>query len=665
MQKCYKNSNGVYDKPGREKFFRGREKVQDMNSDSEEDILVDDWLTSKQDFLDTSDEELNDDLLRSDDENETMSSSKPKHQAIALPHVVCETSHPAKDQAICPKEEHTEVDHGEVLDIEINAPSGDEFQEPGDYGVHQQASVKVDVKDDVKLVSSLHKESKKGVSEFRAGLSLQPTSHHLIPSSRGQPDPEEPRIRPCRSPEPAFPGQHMFDQQHCASVLDTNPLLAGPAPMGSIQPGGNESDPWRPSPALQEPSDLSKPGTPHRGHCSLQKHPSAPSGCRFNAPSGQSQVTQKPAVLVRAVARMVQNAKPMAVARGMPITARQPACAKSTITAKTPPAPGTVGRNVGQKVKVEPQTPRATQKHPAKPLNMTNDKEREEYILYMQKLEEQMHLRRQVIKHKERMRSLRAANKRRLRLEHFQTDLSTAHCWNNNQNQQKPPCFLSSYPTNAMPQQHFYNPHDCLVLQCHPQLHPRPPQQQMYQILVPAFQPPCHQALSAQGTPAEVQYNQACHSGTGRVVLQKMEQFADHMSLQYSIDEARFAGLQDVQPGRKRMIEQRISDGPVPAKSKVVQYFTTSSRIGSSSSDFKPAMSEEAKSVTETNRRTVTLIQESSPLSFLQHGLKLTCPIQNKVAISGNEHSAFIPLGSGLKTQSVTAQTSFIVRLNH
>lgn len=80
-------------------------------------------------------------------------------------------------------------------------------------------------------------------------------------------------------------------------------------------------------------------------------------------------------MLVRAVARMVQNAKPMAVARGMPITARQPASAKSKISAKTAPAPGTVGRNVGQKVKVEPQTPRATQKHPAKPLNMTNDKE--------------------------------------------------------------------------------------------------------------------------------------------------------------------------------------------------------------------------------------------------------------------------------------------------
>lgn len=85
--------------------------------------------------------------------------------------------------------------------------------------------------------------------------------------------------------------------------------------------------------------------------------------------------TQKPAVLVRAVARMVHSAKPMAVARGMPIAARQPASAKSKISAKTPPAPGMVGRNVGQKVKVQPQTPPATQKHPAKPLNMTNNKE--------------------------------------------------------------------------------------------------------------------------------------------------------------------------------------------------------------------------------------------------------------------------------------------------
>lgn len=80
-------------------------------------------------------------------------------------------------------------------------------------------------------------------------------------------------------------------------------------------------------------------------------------------------------MLVRAVARMVQSAKPMAVARGMPIATRQPASAKSKISAKTPPVPGMVGRNVGQKVKVQPQTPPATQKLPAKLLNMTNNKE--------------------------------------------------------------------------------------------------------------------------------------------------------------------------------------------------------------------------------------------------------------------------------------------------
>lgn len=47
-------------------------------------------------------------------------------QAIEKP--VSKTAHLAKDQAGCPKAEQTEVDAGEVLDIEINAPSGDEFQ---------------------------------------------------------------------------------------------------------------------------------------------------------------------------------------------------------------------------------------------------------------------------------------------------------------------------------------------------------------------------------------------------------------------------------------------------------------------------------------------------------------------------------------------------------
>lgn len=65
----------------------------------------------------------------------------------------------------------------------------------------------------------------------------------------------------------------------------------------------------------------------------------------------------------------------MAVARGMPIAARQPASAKSKISAKTPPATRMVGRNLGQRVKVKPQTLPATQNLPAKPLNMTNNNE--------------------------------------------------------------------------------------------------------------------------------------------------------------------------------------------------------------------------------------------------------------------------------------------------
>ncbi|XP_043079988.1 RNA-binding protein 33 [Puntigrus tetrazona] len=641
-----------------------------MNGDSEEDVLVDDWITSKQDLLDTSDEELNDDLLCSDDENETMrchseSIPKPKLQAIAKPYLVCETPHLAEDQARCPKED-LEVDPGEVLDIEINAPSGDEFQqEVADYSDHQQA--------DIKMVSSLPmQEPREGESKLRDGLSPQPSGHHLTHSCRGQPAPEETLSGPSRSREPVFPGQHMFDQQHSASVLDTNPLLSGPTPMGSIQPPGNESDPWRPSLALQGPSDLSKPGTPHRGQKPLQKHPSAQSGCSFTAPSGPQ--AQKPAVLVRAVARMVQSAKPMAVARGMPIAARQPASAKSKLSAKTPPAPGMVGRNVGQKVKVQPQTPPAAQKLPAKLLNMTNNKEfcypqcEEEEVFYMEKLQEQMRLREQVIKQKELMRSRRAANKKHLRQERFQTDSSTGN-WNNNLNQQKQPCVLGSCPRKVTHQQPFHNPPHSLVLERLPEIQPLLSQQHQDQVVMPPLQPPWQQALPTRGNPsgraAELQHNQPHQRGTDRVVLEGTEQVPDQMNQQYRVDE--------VWRGLKKKCETRTFDGPVPTKIRVVKQLSPVSV----NCDLAPQMSEEINAVTKAKPRVVTFrMPDSSPPSFLQHSLKLNCPKQGResdpnqpqdeVAVRGNQHSAFIPFRSGLRTEPVTAQThvNFIVRLN-
>ncbi|CAM4591941.1 unnamed protein product [Leuciscus chuanchicus] len=528
-------------------------------------------------------------------------------QTIAKPYLVCETTHLAEDQTTCPKEEQREVDPGEVLDIEINAPSGDEFQ----VG-----------------------------SDLREVLSPQPSGRHLKHSCKGQPVPAETLTRPCRSPEPVFPGQHMFDQQHSASVLDTNPLLAGPAPMGSIHPPGYESDPWRPSPALQGPTDLSKPGSPHRGHYSLPKNPSALSGCPFSAPSGPQ--AQKPAVLVRAVARMVQSAKPMAVARGMPIAARQPASAKSKISAKTPPAPGVVGRNVGQKVKVKPQTPPATQKRPAKPLNMTNNKEHDE-VFYRQRLQKQMRLREQVIKHKEWMRSMRAINKKHLLLERLQTDSSTGH-WNNNQNQQKQPCILNSCPRKVSHQQPFHNPPRCLVPERQPEFQSLPPQQNQYQLLAPALQPPWQRAPPARGNPSsratEMQHNQPHQRGTDRVTLQGMEQIPNQMNQHYSNDEAHAADPQVVRQGGKRILEQTTSEGPVPTKITVVKHFSPGVNYKwSTSSDLSSQMSEETKAVTETKARIVTFsMPDSFPPSFLQYGLKLNHPNEKRESGPNQPH---------------------------
>lgn len=66
----------------------------------------------------------------------------------------------------------------------------------------------------------------------------------------------------------------MLDQQHPASVLDTNPLLAGQTPKGFLQSSGYESDPWRPSPALQGPVSPSKSGRPQPAQDPLRNYPS-------------------------------------------------------------------------------------------------------------------------------------------------------------------------------------------------------------------------------------------------------------------------------------------------------------------------------------------------------------------------------------------------------
>nr|XP_020507741.1 RNA-binding protein 33 isoform X1 [Labrus bergylta] len=62
-----------YEKPGAERLRRRRGDEDDLESDLEEELLGEDWLSGKKNPSEVSDEELNDDLLQSDDEDINMS----------------------------------------------------------------------------------------------------------------------------------------------------------------------------------------------------------------------------------------------------------------------------------------------------------------------------------------------------------------------------------------------------------------------------------------------------------------------------------------------------------------------------------------------------------------------------------------------------------------
>ncbi|XP_019897434.2 RNA-binding protein 33 isoform X2 [Esox lucius] len=61
-----------YDKPGAERSRRRRGEDDDLDSDLEGDLLEEDWLTAKKNLSDASDEELNDELLQSDEEDQNV-----------------------------------------------------------------------------------------------------------------------------------------------------------------------------------------------------------------------------------------------------------------------------------------------------------------------------------------------------------------------------------------------------------------------------------------------------------------------------------------------------------------------------------------------------------------------------------------------------------------
>ncbi|XP_029313261.1 RNA-binding protein 33 isoform X2 [Cottoperca gobio] len=181
-----------YDKPGAERSRRRRGEDDDLESDLEEDLLGEDWLSGKKNPSEVSDEELNDDLLQSDNEDVTMSGQEVSLNAtyslgtsygqqdnaqetnytddvVNLGEKGCEggyqqegeeeyTQEYSQDNAEMPEDqmdytgELAEGDDGyqdEVLDIQINEPMDGEFQDDeyqtsydderlGEHGVQQE-----------------------------------------------------------------------------------------------------------------------------------------------------------------------------------------------------------------------------------------------------------------------------------------------------------------------------------------------------------------------------------------------------------------------------------------------------------------------------------------------------------------------------------------------
>ncbi|XP_041102808.1 RNA-binding protein 33-like isoform X1 [Polyodon spathula] len=109
-----------FDKPGAERSRRRRTGAGDMDSDLEYDLLDDDWLSTKKNPSDFSDEELNDDLLQSDDDDQNMSS---QGVAISL----------NATAGLVTSFDVTKSDHDHSLDEAEYRESGDENVGAEDY----------------------------------------------------------------------------------------------------------------------------------------------------------------------------------------------------------------------------------------------------------------------------------------------------------------------------------------------------------------------------------------------------------------------------------------------------------------------------------------------------------------------------------------------------
>ncbi|CAL1597118.1 unnamed protein product [Knipowitschia caucasica] len=125
-----------YDKPGSERSRRRRGEDDDIESDLEEELLGDDGWTSSKKPSEMSDEELNDDLLQSDDEDQNISLATPygqqKEKGYTDDTEMGYEEENYNTNQVDYSGEPAEEDDGyqdEVLDLEINEPLESEFQD--------------------------------------------------------------------------------------------------------------------------------------------------------------------------------------------------------------------------------------------------------------------------------------------------------------------------------------------------------------------------------------------------------------------------------------------------------------------------------------------------------------------------------------------------------
>ncbi|KAK2860867.1 hypothetical protein Q7C36_005033 [Tachysurus vachellii] len=154
-----------YDKPGAERSRRrrggGGDDDDDLDSDLEGDLLEEDWLSSKKNPSELSDEELNDDLLQSDEEDQntsaqgavvSLNATSGLNESYELQEgddytaeeyrvVEGEQVEQAEEEYGAEEEEGMDCTTGgnedEVLDLQIDEPLDDEFQVE-DYGPEPQ-----------------------------------------------------------------------------------------------------------------------------------------------------------------------------------------------------------------------------------------------------------------------------------------------------------------------------------------------------------------------------------------------------------------------------------------------------------------------------------------------------------------------------------------------